>query len=402
MGSAMRIESIDVYMGYAITVKVNTDTGLSGYGEAGLQFGNSRMAAFGQCQDFARMALGFDPMNTEALWNHLKYDSFWGVNGGPVVMGAISAIDTACWDIKGKRLSVPVYELLGGRSRRKLHAYASQIQLGWGGEERGEKAFGRNPLRDPQEYYDVTRRVISEGFDTVKVDPMHVPGPWVEESEWESHIGKGYRGVMTRREIQLVKDRVAAIREAGGPDLGIIIEAHSILDANTACLVGNALADFSILYFEEPTEPSNPRLFRYISSHCPIPLATGERCYTRWDFREFLEDHSLSIVQPDLSNTGGITETKKIADMAAVYDASVQLHVCGGPIATAASMQLEAVIPNFCIHEYIGGARKNDYISSGLYDYQPKDSYIDVPDIPGIGQEMSTEEINAARHVHIQ
>ena len=165
--------------------------------------------------------------------------------------------------------------------------------------------------------------------------------------------------------------------------------------------LGKALEPLHIMYFEEPTSPENPSNFRHIKQKCDLPLATGERSYTRWGFRQFFEDRTLSVIQPDLCNTGGITETKKICDMAQVYDMGVQIHVCGGPIATAAALQVEAAIPNFTIHEEHNANLKNIFIQAGKYYYKPENGYYTVPDLPGIGQEMTDEFLATCRKVVI-
>ena len=183
--------------------------------------------------------------------------------------------------------------------------------------------------------------------------------------------GCHHRGAFHHADLRLATERVAAIREAGGEDLDIIIELHSLLDANTSVELGLNIQKYRIMYMEEPTQPLNPALFKVIQSKIDIPLATGERSYTRWGFRQFFEDRSLSIVQPDMCNTGGFTECKKICDAAHTYDIGVQLHVCGGPIATAAALQLEAVIPNFVIHEHHVGAIQPICTNTCLYDYEP-------------------------------
>ena len=203
--------------------------------------------------------------------------------------------------------------------------------------------------------------------------------------EWDT------RGLLRNRQLSLIEKRVAAIREAGGEDLDIIIEAHSSTDANTAIQVGKALAPYRCFYFEEPTQPLNSDMYREIRSQVDIPLAGGERIHSRWGFRPFLEDHSIQVIQPDLCNTGGITEGKKICDMAAVYDAGVQLHVCGGPISTAAAIQLETVIPNFIIHETHEYAIVPENIALCKYNDQPENGFLEVSDRPGIGQELDED-----------
>ena len=181
----MKITSVECYKGNGaiggyVTVKVNTDEGISGWGEAGLAYGNCTDAAWGQCQDFAKMVIGMDPFNTEEIWEHLHRHTFWGMGGGVVVTSGMAAIDTACWDIKGKALKLPVYQLLGGKTNKKLRAYASQLQFGW--RKDIEAHDGLCALSTPEEYYNVVKEAMSEGYDAVKIDPMMVAPPDVQQS----------------------------------------------------------------------------------------------------------------------------------------------------------------------------------------------------------------------------
>ncbi|MGE5381666.1 MAG: mandelate racemase/muconate lactonizing enzyme family protein [Methylocystaceae bacterium] len=370
-----------------VCVRINTDEGISGFGEIGLAYGNAQNAGFGQGIDFAKCIIGMDPMNIEAIWNKLHRLTFWGMGGGSAVFAGISGIDIALWDIKGKVLNAPVYQLLGGKTNEKLRAYASQIQFDWGKES--------HSLIKPEEYALAAQKAMADGFDAVKVDPVgfDLNGSWMG---WSSY------GLLRQEQLRVAVDRVAAIREAGGPDLDIIIELHSLTDANTAVQLGRELEQFNCFYYEEPTQPLNPNLFREISKKVKIPLATGERSYSRWGFRQFYEDRSIGIIQPDLCNTGGITEGKKICDMAHVYDIGVQIHICGGPISTAAALQLEAVIPNFVIHELHASALIDENINLCKYNYQAVNGYFEVPERPGIGQELTEEAIKASEVVTIK
>ena len=387
----MKITSVECYLadgglGGFVTVKVNTDEGISGFGEAGLAYGKCSEAAFGQCQDFAKMVIGMDPFNTEEIWEHLHRHTFWGMGGGVVVTSAMAAIDTACWDIKGKALNVPVYKLIGGKTNKKLRAYAI------------EKNDALTLLYDPQDYYDVVKDAVAEGYDAVKIDPVFAP---LEDAGMAPFATQGnqIRGCYREHDLKRSVERIAAAREAGGPDLDIIVEIHSLLDANTAAVLGKALEPYRIMYYEEPTMPCNPDVFKHIKSRCSLPLATGERSYTRWGFRQFFEDRTLDVIQPDLANTGGITETKKICDMAQVYDVGVQIHVCGGPIATAAALQVEAAIPNFVIHEEHNANLLKVFKEAGKYYHAPVNGFYEVPELPGIGQEMSEKAMATARRV---
>lgn len=367
-----------------ICVRINTDEGISGFGEAGLCYGNANHAAFGICVDFAELVIGMDPLEIEKIWDKLHRMTFWGMGGGGVIFSGMSAIDIALWDIKGKAMNTPVYQLLGGKTNDKLRTYASQIQFDWGKKCR--------PLVQPEEYGEAARKAMAEGYTCVKVDPIgfDLQGRWMG---WKNY------GLLEYDQLKIGVDRVAAIREAGGPGLDIIIELHSLTDTNSAIQLGRELDKYRCFYYEEPTQPLNASLFRELAREVHIPMATGERSYSRWGYRQFFEDHSLGIIQPDLCNTGGITEGKKICDMAHVYDIGVQIHICGGPISTAAALQLEAVIPNFVIHEHHAAALLDANINLCKYDYQPVNGYYTTPDLPGIGQELTDETIKASEVV---
>ncbi|MDR1100522.1 MAG: mandelate racemase/muconate lactonizing enzyme family protein [Treponema sp.] len=395
----MKITSIDVFkttLGKAptpgvtwnpIVVRINTDEGISGFGEAGLCYGKAQAAACGILQDYAKLLIGMDPAKIEKIWEFLLRMTFWGMGGGGVIFAGMSAIDIALWDIKGKALGVPVYQLLGGKTNEKLRAYASQIQLDWGKQGR--------PLARPEEYADACRKAIADGYDAVKVDPvcMDLRG---REMGWSNY------GILQYDQLNIAVERVAAIREAGGPRMDIIIELHSLTDSNSAVQLGRELEKYNIFYYEEPVMPLNALSMKEVADKVRIPLASGERIYTRWGYRPFYEARSLHVIQPDLCNCGGLSEGKKICDMGHVYDARVQVHICGGPISTAAALQLEAVIPNFLIHEQHAAALVDENIRLCKYDYQPKNGYFSVPDLPGIGQELSEEAMKTAEQVTIK
>ena len=389
----MKITTLDVIVckpnviGSVICVRVNTDDGISGFGEAGLSYGKAHHAGVGIVRDFAKELIGRDPFQNEAIWEHLFRTTFWGMGGGGVIFSGISALDTALWDIKGKALGVPVYQLLGGKTNASIRAYASQLQFDWAKEHRN--------LTEPSQYAEAVKKAMAAGYTAVKVDPIGVTdqGRWARESvdpNWRM------RGKLSAKMVRTAKERVQAMREAGGEDLDIIIELHSFTDTTTAVQLGRALEEYDIYYYEEPVHPLNVESMLEVHRQVAIPIASGERIYGRWGFRPFLEARALQVIQPDLNNSGGITETKKICDLANSYDAAVQLHVCGGPIATAVSLQVEAVIPNFLIHEVHEGAIKQDMVELGAYDYQPVNGSYQVPDLPGIGQELSEKALAEA------
>ena len=369
-----------------ICVRINTDEGICGFGEAGIAYGAGADAAFGMIQNLAKFIIGMDPFDSENIWHVLQRKTFWGQGGGAIVYSGISAIDIAVWDIKGKALNVPVYKLIGGKTNTKLRAYASQIQFDW--------APVSKAMLTPEDYTEATRRAVMAGFDCVKVDPL-LWDPQKRFMYWKTC------GLLSHQQIDIAVSRVAAVREAGGPETDIIIELHSFTDTNTSIQLAKELEKFNIFYYEEPTQPLNPNLYRTLASKINIPLASGERIFSRWGYRPFLEDRTLSVIQPDVCNTGGISETKKICDMAHLYDVGVQIHICGGPISTAAALQIEAVIPNFIIHEHHQAALVKENCEMCKYDYQPKDGFFDVPELPGIGQELTDEAIAEAAKVTV-
>ena len=364
-----------------IGCRIHTDEGITGDGEASLGYGVGSSAAFGMIKDLSSLIIGMDPMDNEVIWDKLYKTTFWGQNGGPVVFSGISAIDTALWDIKGKALGLPLYKLLGGKKRDKLRTYASQLQGGFG------------PVHErivtPEDYAEVSKRCVSLGYDAVKIDFLSV-GP-----DGNFMTNEMRKGLLAPEYLDLVVTRVAAVREAVGPKVDIIVENHSNLDALSAVQVGRAIEKYNIFFFEEPNTPS-PKTAAYISENLNIPIANGERIYSRWQYAPYFENMSLQVAQPDIGNCGGLTEAKKICDMAYVYDVSVQAHVCGSPLATPLSLHLEAAIPNFCIHEHhlVNLHQYNKDLC--VHDYQPEDGFFSVPELPGIGNEYSEKAFKDA------
>ena len=358
-----------------ILCRVYTDEGIYGDGEAALAYGNAQNAAFGMVKDLAKLVIGMDPLDNEVIWDKLYKTTFWGQGGGPVVNAGISAIDIALWDIKGKYFNVPVYKLLGGKRRDNLRCYASQLQFGW--SDHGEV------MASTEDYVNVCKKAVDEGYDAVKIDffTFDRDGRAFDKMEEMQRLLKPYY-------VQLVEERVAACREAVGPNVDIIMENHSRPDAQSAIQLGRAVQKYNIFYFEEPNTPT-PKMNKFISDRLDMPIAQGERIYTRWQYAPYFENNSVQVIQPDMGNTGGITETKKICDMAYVYDVSVQIHVCAGPISTAAALHMECAIPNFVIHEHHRNCLYEANRKLAIYDYQPVNGKYKVPDLPGLGNEHS-------------
>lgn len=392
----MKITSVDIFSLKhrgdpfslkAVVCRINTDEGISGYGECGLSYGVGASAGFHMIRDLAPMIIGQDPMRNEFLWELMFKRTFWGQAGGAVFYAAMSAIDIALFDIKGKALNVPAYQLLGGKHRDSLRAYASQLQLGWVEDD----AKSWNLIYKAEDYANEARKAVSEGYDAIKIDFVggRADGPGPRELDDITSLPKPAT-------ISEIVERVAAVREAVGPNVDIIAENHSTTDALSAVKIGQAIEKYNILYYEEICTPLNPEVMANASKRINIPLANGERLFTRWGYLPFLENDSLQVIQPDLCLCGGITEAKKICDLAHIFDATVQIHVCGSPITLAAALQLEAAIPNFCIHEHhvINKVLWNREL--GKYDIAPENGRFAIPDRPGIGQELSDFAIQNA------
>jgi L-alanine-DL-glutamate epimerase and related enzymes of enolase superfamily len=324
-----------------------------------------------------------DPMKNEAIWNKMQKKTFWGQGGGTVVSAGMSGIDIALWDIKGKALNVPVYQLLGGKTRDKIRTYASQLQFGWGiGKD-------KSALTEPQQYAEVARTAIAEGYDAIKVDTIAMD----DKGNWNQ---RDLTGVLSDQTLRMGYNRLKAMREAVGANVDIIVEMHAFTDTTAAIQFGKMIEELGVFFYEEPVMPLNPKQMKKVADNVNIPIAAGERIYTRWGFRPFFEDGSLDVIQPDLGTCGGVTEAKKICDMAHIYDITTQIHVCGGPISTAAALHIEAAIPNFIIHELHRFALLDTSIKTCKYNYLPKNGMYEIPNLPGLGQELTDETIRAS------
>ncbi|WP_280515842.1 mandelate racemase/muconate lactonizing enzyme family protein [Cuneatibacter sp. NSJ-177] len=369
-----------------ILVRIDTDEGVYGIGEVGMAYGTGGHAAFGMVQDYARLILGMDPMNSEAIWERMLKKTFWGQGGGTVIFGGMSGIDMALWDIKGKVLNVPVYQLLGGKCREDLRVYASQTQLGWGKK--------RHICVRDEDFAGQAKIAVAEGYDAVKVDVLQFD---------RNGVSGGYHleGPLPPYVIRMGEERIAAIREAVGPDVDIIIENHAHTDTTSAIQFAKAVEPYHIFFYEEVNTPLNPEMQRFAKEKINIPLAAGERIYSRWGFAPFFQSRSIDVAQPDLGTCGGITECKKICDMAHVYDITCQVHVAGTPIAKAAALHVETAIPNFCIHEHHQKALMPEYIDLCQQNYQPVHGRYRAPELPGLGQDLTDRAYRDADVVEI-
>jgi len=387
-----RVEIFDTHcpkrpMWNPVFVRIHTDEGISGLGEAGLAYDLGHSAAAHMIKEIAEaMLIGFNPMNTELLWSRMLRESFWGLGGGPVLYAAMSAIDTALWDIKGKTFGVPVYQLLGGKTNGKLRTYASQLQFDW------DKDITK--LTHPQQYAEAALKAVAQGYDAVKVDPI------VYDAQGNTSYDR--TNLFTKPQMRLFGDRLRAIRTAVGPDVDIIFESHSLMGAASAIQMGEVVEEVGCMMYEEPVNYLNSAVHKKVAENVRVPIAGGERLYHRWDVRPYFEDQSIDVLQPDVGLCGGFTETKKVCDYADVYDIRVQAHVCGGPVATAASLHLETAIPNFLIHEHHTYAIKEWNRELCIQDPQPVNGFFEVSETPGIGIELNDEVVYRSPNMEVK
>jgi L-alanine-DL-glutamate epimerase-like enolase superfamily enzyme len=387
----MKITKVDIYLLDAgdqrasrkpIVCRVHTDEGIYGDGEAGVAYGSGASAAFGMIKDLATLLIGKDPMNVGPAWDTLFKHTFWGQGGGTIVFSGISALDVALMDIKGKALNIPCYQLLGGKYRDELRCYASQLQFGW------TSKIG--PYGKVEDYIMITEHALSEGYDAIKIDfTMYDKNAarWPKEK---------VEGILSFDTISLIEERMAGIRNSCGYGFDIIVENHCRTDAPGAIAIGELCDKYKVFAYEEVTTMLYPEVHRMVREKVKTPIAAGERIYSRWGYMNFFKDNSIQLIQPDVCNCGGLSEAKKICDLAQIFDVTVQAHCAGAPISTAAALHLEAAIPNFCIHEHHFRSTQEALTVLCKYDYQPVNGKYHVPDLPGIGQELSDYAIKTA------
>lgn len=369
-----------------VLCRVTADDGSYGDGEAAVAFAHGAHAAFGALQDIAGLALNQDPLDIQAVWDRVYNESFWCLNGGLAHMAALSAIDIALWDLKGKHCGKSVAELLGGAKRLQLPAYASQLQNGWGSE--------RQPARSPERYAENALRAVDQGYETVKIDFLaHRPD------------GGHYEFIETGRPsvglLDVFRERIEAVRDAVGPQVDIAVEGHAVFDEVGAVSVGRIAQEYGALFYEEPTV-SYPGVIRQVHEALEVPLALGERVYSCGQFLPFLEEGTVEILQPDAGTVGGISELVRVAQLVRRFGKAVMLHDCGTPLLNAATLQIEAALPEVTLHEHHVN-NLHDYNNRlATRTFEVHDGLISVPKDPGLGVEISSYAIEHSRHVVVE
>jgi galactonate dehydratase len=345
----MKIDKIEsFFIGNGYVIRIHTDTGLSGVGQTACWGYPEAVEKI--VNTFEKYLIGQNPLRIEHHWQYLYR---MGPFRGTVLSGAISAVDIALWDIKGKHLGVPIWELLGGNCRDKIRLHL----LGGG--------------NTPETMFDAAKAAVAEGFTALKFDPL---------------VGN-FQDMALDRLVKTARDLVAAAREGGGPDLDLIVEVHRKLTPMNSIVLESALAPFNLYFIEDPIQIDTITTQAELAKRMTSPVGNGERLTTIWEFRELLAAGGPQYVRPDVGLAGGLTHCKKIAAIAEAYHSAVVTHNFLGPLITAASLHLDASIPNFITQEYTKGD-ESDAFAVYKVAYQREGGYIPIPEAPGLGIEL--------------
>jgi galactonate dehydratase len=338
-------------------VKITTDNGLVGWGETTLE--GKPKSTMGAVEELADYLIGKDPLRIEHHWQHIYRSAFF--RGGNVLMSALSGLDQALWDISGKHYGVPVYKLLGGAVRDRVRVYAH-----WG-------------LRD---LTDESKAKAKERLD------------WLVKKGGYTAFKSGPAGKWRAHEPPAVIDQFVQcaylMREWVGPEVELAFDFHGKMTPALAIEVCHELKGMRPMFVEEPVPQDNIDALKLVSDHVPFPIATGERLLSRWEFRHVLEKQAAAYIQPDGSHAGGISELKRIANMAEVYYIHIMPHCAIGPVALSACLHVDAVVPNFLIQESVGP----DFITGIVQEEWPVvNGFIELPTKPGLGFEINEAEV---------
>ena len=342
-------------------VRITTDNGLVGWGETTLEGKpKSTIAAVEELTDYL---IGKDPLRIEHHWQHIYRSAFF--RGGNVLMSALSGIDQALWDIAGKHYGVPTHQLLGGAVRDRIRVYA---HWGIGSMTDEGKAAAKDRLEMLQK---------KGGYKAFKSGPG---------GTWRAHEPPAV--------IDAFVERAYLMREWVGDDAELCFDFHGKMTPALAIEVCHELKGMRPMFVEEPVPQENVDALKLVSDHVPFPIATGERLLSRWEFRHVFEKQAVAYIQPDGSHAGGITELKKIANMAEVYYIHTMPHCAIGPVAFSACMQVDAVVPNFLVQEQVDAALGGGLLQT---DWEVTDGHIELPARPGLGFEIDEKEATQNR-----
>ncbi|WP_031498325.1 galactonate dehydratase [Bryobacter aggregatus] len=360
--TAIRTLVVNARMRNWILVKVETDQpGLYGWGEATLEW--KTRSVVGAIEDLAVLLIGRNPLQVERCWQIMHRQYFW--RGGITNMSAISGIDQALWDIKGKDAGKPVCELLGGPVRDSLRLYD---HLGGGNLE------GMYTTGSPENFAELARQSVAKGFTAFKAMPI----PVCEMIESPAVLKKAAKCVQ-------------AMREAVGDEIDIMVDLHARTSPAAAIQFGRLLGDYNLYWYEEPCWPEDVDALKEVKDALPMPIATGERLTGRWEFMELFEKRAVHIIQPDVSHCGGISEVRRIAAMAEAYLMPVACHNPQGPVSTASSIHVGFATPNYLIQEVVRNdvPWRNDILGAPL---AIEGGSVLPPTAPGLGIDINEKE----------
>ena len=354
---------VDCFRTNWVFVKVYTDEGIAGVGEGTLEY--KEHALEGAVEHLKNYLLGKDPRNIERLYHDIYRDAYW--RGGAVLMSALSAVECALWDILGKSLGVPEYTLLGGKANEDCRIYVN----GW---------FAG--AKTPREFAEKAKIAVKKGVTAMKWDPF----------------GKSYLQI-SNADLTNALECVAAVREAVGDKIDLLIEGHGRFDVPTGIKIAKELEQFKPMWFEEPVPPNNLEALKAVRDKSPVAISAGERLYTRFDYNELFRTRACDYIQPDISHAGGIMELKKIAAIAEANYIPFAPHNPSGPVANAATLQLAACCPNFCILEIMySDVDYRKYVTNENLVYE--NGRIRIGDKPGLGIELNEEE--CLKHPYVE
>ena len=349
---------VDMYRANFVFLKIETDEGITGYGEATLE--HRELAALQCIEDWRSYLIGADPLTIELHQMHLERDTYWRY--GPALSTALSGIDIALWDIKGKYYGAPVYELLGGKVRDGLPIYVNA----W---------FAGAKTRD--EFCQKARETVSKGFNALKWDPF----------------ASAYLN-LSKAELVDAVDNVAAVRDAVGPKVDLLIECHGRFNLTTAVKIARELEPLGVAFIEEPLHPGRLDMYRRLKDQINIPVAAGERVYSRFEACELIESGAVDVVQPDICHVGGITSMKKIASAAEMSYINISPHNPMGPGCNAATMHVMSTCMNFTYLETMVNdvPWRKDVVTETCF---MKDGLLCLSDAPGIGITLNEDAFDA-------
>ncbi len=343
-----------------VFVRIHTNEGITGLGEATLEY--KPEAAMGALKDLRGFLVGKDPTMIEHLWQAIYRLSFY--RGGPVLNSALGGIDIALWDIKGKLLGEPIWKLLGGPTREKIRVYTHL---------RG---------KTPEDTAGRAKELVAAGFRALKTGPRGA-----------------YEMVEGPRKIEEMVAHLKAAREAVGDDVDIMFDAHGDLYPPVSIAIAKQIEPLHLLFMEEPALPENANAMKKIADETTIPIATGERLFTVWGFREVLEKGIADVIQPDMVHAGGISQLKKIAGMAEAYYVAVAPHNPLSPVSTTACLHLDAAIPNFLVQEMVYGNPDRASLVTEPIE-KVTDGYVELPKKPGLGVELNDQAVKRLGYKH--